>query len=154
MRYHKDIDPHQQALYSWEDSWPGWSRNHITFKACRGLVFLACDAYNVKRPTVLVHPQRTFSWSMPTRNRMSIQGGEHRGPGGLNVATAMHEAAHHIAWNLYGDRVQDHGRTFLGIYLDLLVRAKVAPRLALEATARAQGLKWSKTKRVPQRGGE
>ena|ERR1700675_2701892 len=147
-------DPHKNTVYVWEDSWPGWNKNHITFRECRKLVFLACDAYKVKRPTVAVHPQRTFSWSMPTRNLMSIQGGEHRGPGGLNVATAMHEASHHIAWNLYGDRIQDHGRTFLGIYLDLLIRAKVAPRLALESTARAHGLKWSRTKHALPRDGE
>ena len=136
-----NLDPHKDAVYSWEDSWPGWNKNHITFKAVRAVVYAACDHYKVKRPTVVQHPQRSFSWSMPTRNRMSIQGGEHRGPGGRNVATALHEAAHHIVWNLYGDRVQDHGPTFLGIYLDLLVRAKVAPQVALHASLKSFGLK-------------
>ena len=80
---------------------------------------------------------------MPTVDRISLQGGAPRAPGGRNVATALHEAAHHIAWYLHGDRIQDHGRTFLGIYLDLLIRAKVAPRVALEASDRAHKLKWS-----------
>jgi hypothetical protein len=79
---------------------------------------------------------------------MSIQGGEHRDKGGRNVATALHEAAHHIAWAVHGERVQDHGATFLGIYLDLLSRAGVAPRVALEASARAHGLRWSKKQRT------
>lgn len=74
---------------------------------------------------------------------MSLQGGKRFRQGGRNVATAMHEAAHHIAWHLHGERIQDHGRTFLGIYLDLLVRAKVAPRVALEASARSYKLKWT-----------
>ena len=139
----KESDPHKDDVYSWEDSWPGWGRNHITFKACRELVFAACDTYAVKRPAVVQHPQRTFSWSMPAKDRISLQGGEHGKEGGRNVATALHEAAHHIAWHLHGERIQDHGRTFLGIYMDLLVRAKVAPQVALEASARAHKLKWN-----------
>jgi predicted SprT family Zn-dependent metalloprotease len=55
----------------------------------------------------------------------------------------MHEAAHHIAWHLYGERIQDHGRAFLGVFIDCLVKAKVAPRIALEASARAEGLRWT-----------
>lgn len=135
-------DPHKDDVYAWEDSWPGWGKNHITFKACRELVYQACDDYNVARPAVIQHPKRSFSWSMPTKNRISIQGGEHRANGGRNVATALHEAAHHIAWHLYGDCIQDHGPTFLGIYLDLLNKAKVAPLVALEASARSCGLRW------------
>jgi hypothetical protein len=135
-------DPHQQSVYGWEESWPGWDKNHIGFNDCRRLVYLACDAYRVARPTIVQHPQRTFSWSMPRHNRISIQGGERHATGGRNVATAMHEAAHHIAWHRHGERIQDHGPTFLGIYLDLLTRAKVAPRVALEASARSAGLRW------------
>jgi len=78
---------------------------------------------------------------MPRIGRISIRGGPHNGRGGLNVATALHEAAHCIAWHLHGERIQDHGPTFLRIYLDLLVRARVAPELALKATARSFGLK-------------
>jgi len=135
-------DPHKQAVYDWEDSWPGWNKNLITFKACKVLIDIACDDYKVARPFVTQHPHRAFSWSLPQVDRISIQGGEHRGPGGRNVSTVMHEAAHHIGWHLHGSRIQDHGATFLGIYLDLLERAKVAPRIALEATARACSLKW------------
>lgn len=138
----KSSDPRKETVYEWEDSWPGWDKNHITFKACRELIFLACDAYKVKRPVVVQHPERAFSWAMPARNRMSIQGGEHRGQGGRNVATVLHEAAHHIAWQLHGERIQDHGRTFFKIYLDLLIRAKVAPEIALKASARSHGLRW------------
>jgi hypothetical protein len=138
----KDLDPHRDDVYRWEDSWPGWGKNHISFRDCKKLVFYACDAYGVDRPEMELHGPRSFSWSMPTDDRLSIQGGAHAGRGGRNVATVMHEAAHHIAWHLYGDRIQDHGRTFLRIYLDLLVRARVAPEVALYATAKSFGLKW------------
>ena len=137
-----DLDPWREMVYEWEDSWPGWGRNHISLKACKQLVYQACDTYGVDHPDVTQHPERSYSWSRPTTDDMSIQGGEHRKEGGRNVATALHEAAHHIAWNLHGDRIQDHGRTFLGIYLDLLIRAKMAPRVALEASARSFKLKW------------
>lgn len=63
---------------------------------------------------------------------------------GKNAATALHEAAHLIAHDLYGDRGQDHGPTFLGVYMWLLETAGVAPRIALHATARAHGLRWRK----------
>lgn len=138
----KDLDPHKEDVYRWEDSWPGWGKNHIAFKHCKTLIDSACSAYKVPCPKIIQHPKRTFSWSMPTKDLISLQGGAARGPGGRNVPTALHEAAHHIAWHLHGDRIQDHGPTFLGIYLDLLSRARVAPLLALESTARSFGLKW------------
>lgn len=87
-----------------------------------------------------------MSWSIPSKSRISLQGGERHARGGRNAATALHEAAHHIAWTLHGDHIQDHGPTFLGIYLDLLVRARVAPQIALEATAREHGLTWRRVK--------
>ena len=138
----KDLDPHREAVYSWEDSWPGWGRNHLSLKECETLVHAACDAHKVPRPSVSQHQKRSFSWSIPSKNLISIQGGEHRGRGGRNVATVLHEAAHHIAWHLYGERIQDHGPTFLGVYLELLIRARVAPKIALESTARSFKLKW------------
>lgn len=58
------------------------------------------------------------------------------------MATAMHEASHHIVFKLCGYRVQDHGPTFLGVYLWLLERSGVAPQSALHASAREFKLKW------------
>ena len=143
-----DIDPHRDAVYRWEDSWADWNRNTGTAKACRTLIRKACEHYRVPAPTVVVHPQRTFSWSIPRLSRISIQGGRHRERGGRNAATALHEAAHHIAYHLHGERIQDHGPTFLGIYLDLLARTKVAPRIALETTARKHGLRWRRSEKI------
>jgi len=136
------LDPWRDTVYEWEDSWPGWGKNHISLKAVKALIAHACDQYEVPHADVTQHLERTYSWSRPTTDDISIQGGKHRAKGGRNVATTLHEAAHHIAWHLHGDRIQDHGRTFLGIYLDLLIRAKVAPRVALEASARSFKLKW------------
>lgn len=137
----RDSDPQCQALYEWEDQWGEWNRNLISLRKCRLLIRQACEHYGVKAPTVVTH-DKGLSWSIPHLARISILGGEHRRPGHLNVPVALHEAAHHIAWIKYGNKIQDHGPTFLGLYLDLLDRARVAPRLALEATARSFKLKW------------
>ena len=138
-----DLDPHQDTVYEWEDSWPGWNKNHISLKACKKLIIDACHEYDVDPPdTIVQHPERSISFSIPTADHIDLQGGKHRGNGGRNVAVALHEAAHHIAYALHGDKIQDHGRTFLGIYLHLLVAAKVAPKVALLASARSFGLKW------------
>ena len=146
MSSSREIDPHRDNVYAWEDSWPGWGHNQLGLKACRALVKLACDFYKVEQPIVVQHDKRTFSWSMPTKNRISIQGGAHFDRGGRNVATVLHEAAHHIAWMVHGDRIQDHGATWLGIYLDLLVRAKVAPEVALVASLKPFHLNYRRKK--------
>jgi hypothetical protein len=137
------LDPHVDAVYAWEDSWPGWSHNHLRIGECRVLIKVVCAHYNVPCPTVTQHKNGTYAWSAPTLNKISMQGGEHMRRGSRNVATVMHEVAHHVAWHLYRERIQDHGRAFLGVFIDCLVKAKVAPRIALEASARAGGLRWT-----------
>ena len=138
----KDLDPHKNDVYTWEDSWPGWDKNHIGIGACRGVIFEACDDYKVKRPAVRTHHVRSLSFSIPSKDYISLQGWAYEQQGGLNVPTALHEAAHHIAFALHGNRIQDHGATWLGIYLDLLIKARVAPAVALKASLRSFNLKW------------
>ena len=140
----RSLDPHQDAVYRWEDEWPAWNRNHVSLRVCRKAIRAACKWYKVEPPTVTQHDGRGLAFSWPKQHRISMQGGEHARIGGKNIATALHEAAHHIAYAIYGERLQDHGRTWLGIYLNLLERAGIAPRVALEASARAHGLKWRK----------
>lgn len=73
---------------------------------------------------------------------ISMQGGTHRARGGRNVSQVLHETAHWIVFKLFGDKPQDHGPTFLGVYMWLLEALRAAPRIALHASARAHGLKW------------
>lgn len=65
------------------------------------------------------------------------------GRGGKNAATALHEAAHWIVFLWHSDKPQDHGPTFMGVYLHLLASYGVAPAAALLPSARKHGLKWS-----------
>lgn len=149
----KDDDPNKNNVYAWEDTWPGWCHNHLSLGQCRALIKIACKHYKVPCPTVTQHTNGTYAWSAPSFNRISMQGGEHMHRGSRNVSTVMHEVAHHVGWHLHGEHIQDHGPTFVGIFIDCLVMAKVAPRVALEASARSCGLRWSRTKRAPRRGG-
>lgn len=140
----RDLDPHREAVYDWEDSWPAWNTNTSGLQACRATIQRACKAYSVKPPKVTSHNVRSLSYYATTRLLISLQGRDPAGTdkGGLNIPTACHEAAHHIVWLRYGEKVQDHGPTFLGIYIDLLFRNGVAPLVALEASAKSFGLTW------------
>jgi hypothetical protein len=138
----KDLDPQRLTVYAFEDSWPGWNKNHIGINACRKVIYHACDDYKVDRPKVQVHHVRSLSYTVPSESRISLQGWAYEDKGALNVAIALHEAAHHIAHTRHGDRIQDHGPTWLGLYLDLLIKARVAPEVALKASLRSFGLKW------------
>ena len=85
----KDLDPHKNAVYEWEDSWPGWNYNSIGIKACRTLIRRACKWHKVKPPTIVHHNVRSMSFAIPTKNYISLQGGEHKERGGRNVPTAL-----------------------------------------------------------------
>lgn len=142
-RRKKDADPSRAKVYGWEDSWHDWNHNTVPLTECRTLVREACELYRVVPPSVGQHHQVSMSYSVPEEARISLQAkGSKPGRGGKNPSVALHEAAHHIAWHKHGDRIQDHGPTFLRIYLRLLVKFKIAPRVALEASARSHGLKW------------
>lgn len=137
-------DEAAEKLYRWEDSWQGWNANTLTLAECRFVVRRACRLFGVKPPAVVQHRAKSilwFSWYATDPDRISFQCGPSH-YGGKNLAVALHEAAHHIAWKRHGWRVHDHGPTFLGIYLRLLEAARVAPAVALRASLRAAGLRW------------
>ncbi len=136
------IDPQRDRLYRWEDTWVQWNYNSLTLGQCRKFIDTACRYYKTPTPRVVQHKTRSMSFCIPKKNYISLRGGKRFTLGGLNIPTALHEAAHQIIWHRHGNRAQDHGRLFLRVYLDLLARAGVAPRVALEASAKASRLKW------------
>ena len=137
-----DRDPQRRSAYAWEDTWPLWHVNTHTLAECRFIIRVACKRYGIAPPAVRQHGVRSLSWCIAEEDCISLQAAGPRGRGGKNVPTALHEAAHYIAFKLFGYRIQDHGPTWLGVYLWLLAAARVAPRVALNASARAAGLKW------------
>lgn len=135
-------DPQRHLVYAWEESWEPWNYNSLTLTECRAWVEAACRLWDVTPPRVRQHRSNEYSWCHTRLGIISLQGGAHRARGGRNVSQALHEAAHWIVYQLHGDKPQDHGPTFMGLYLWLLENARVAPRLALHATARAHGIEW------------
>lgn len=147
-------DPQKDRLYSWEEGQAGWMQNTHGLPYLKGLVRRACALYGVEPPDVHVHWKCSISYVIPADGVMSLQGvGTKPGRGGLNPPTALHEAAHHVVYWLWGSRPQDHGPTFLGVFIALLEAFGVPYD---EPAAREWGLKWRRpvrTGRALLRGG-
>lgn len=133
----READPQQDSVYEWEGEWAAWNASIMSFDNCRRMIDTACAHYGVRPPRVRMHKGKAWSYCLVSRALISLKQADN-----LNPAIALHEAAHWIVWHLFGDRVQDHGPTFMGVYLWLLEAASVAPVEALHATARKHGLKW------------
>jgi hypothetical protein len=147
-------DPQKDALYHWESKWKDWNRKTDSLHTCRQYVHTACAYYDIPPPSVKSHGGRAYSWYQADENyahtttvraagktKSAISFNRHRG---LNVVTALHEAAHAIASVLLPWEMADHDPRFVGIYLWLLVKAGVAPRIALEASLTAAKISWDK----------
>lgn len=145
-------DPQRAPLYRWEGKWKDWNRKTDSLAECRKFVETACAYYGVAPPKIISHGGRAYSWSateLPEASTHAIRtkAGCHTVISfnrlrGLNRATALHESAHAIAANLLPWEMADHDPRFVGIYIWLLVKAKVAPRIALESSLKAEGIQW------------
>ena len=149
-------DPQRDRLYSWEAKWRSWNRKTDSLSDCRKYVHTACAYYGIPPPSVRSHGGRAYSWSQADGNYAQINTVRANGKSrsvisfnrdrGLNIPTALHEAAHAIASVLLPWEMADHDPRFVGIYLWLLIKTRIAPRSALEASLTAAGLTWdSKT---------
>jgi hypothetical protein len=136
-------DKQAEAVYEFEDRFPWANHNNATLAQCRETIRSACATYGTKPPRVVQHCHSGWSWNSPTKRKISLQAA--RTPsttrGGKNVATALHEAAHQIVYDLCGERAEDHGPTFCGVFFYLLVRAGW-PESAIHAVAREHKVKW------------
>ena len=131
-------DSQQARVYRWEEGWIDWNRNTITLQECRELVKWACRHFRLKvSPRVKQHMNRALSYSISEHCLISLRADQHK-----NRAVVLHESAHFITDEIFGDKVQWHGKEFMGVYLRLLIKARVAPAVALIASAKASGLIW------------
>jgi hypothetical protein len=131
-------DSQQARLYKWEGEWIDWNRNTLTLQECRELVKWACRHFRLKiSPRVKQHMNRALSYSISERCLISLRADQHK-----NRAVVLHESAHFIADEIFGSKVQWYGEEFFGVYLRLLIKARVAPAVALIASAKAAKLKW------------
>lgn len=133
-----------KAVYAWEMEWVEWNKETLSLVQARRYIAEACRVFGVDKPAVRQHKSNedSITWTPTSILEMIIPpyidlNADHKNP-----AICLHEAAHHICFSLHGNRPENHGPTWLGIYLALLILAKVAPKEALYATARKHKLRW------------
>lgn len=136
-----EMDWQRDEVYHWEWKWKQWRlRTHKTVKGTKVWVDWACKRYDVEAPKVasakLIDKEETMGVYDSDKHKITIR------TSNLSIPIALHEAAHAIAYKLHGK--MDHGKLWLGIYIDLMVAANMAPRVALEASADDEGLKYLK----------
>lgn len=133
-------DAATRRVYRWEEQWASWNTGSLKLKQMRELVTWALGAYKIPHIPVRSHNGRDMSFYLASDAHPMISfNKEHH-----NAAIGLHEAAHHITDTLYGRDLAEHCPEWLGIYLWLMTEANIAPRVALESSAKAMGLKWRK----------
>lgn len=157
-------DVQKDALYAFEAKWRDWNRKTSSLAECRQYVHTACAHFGIPPPSVRSHGGKAYSWyQAETPDAVThtlVAAGKFKSvisfnrTRGLNVPTALHEAAHAIAAVILPWDMVDHDPRFVGIYLWLLIKARIAPRVALEASLTAAGIKWIKPKIPKKRGPE
>lgn len=137
----RENDPQKKRVYSWEGAWADWNSHTISITVARKYIRWACHLYGVPYPSVKQHHTQEYSYSQgytdgPAGTLISIAHGQ------CNRAIALHEAAHYISDWIFGSSVPPHSPQWLAIYLWLLVEARIAPRIALLASAKAKKIRW------------
>lgn len=137
-------DSQQTAVYAWERRFRSWVTPTSSHTQVRRIIRHAEWLYRI--PPVRIHfkaSNKSRGKSMPSQYH-ALRAITLR-PQHVNPAIALHETAHAITHHLFGWDPPDmevHGPQWLGIYMVLLDKFGVAPRSALEASAREHGLKW------------
>lgn len=135
----KKLDMQVDEVYEWERQWFGWKNGGLMsgLKGTKNWVNWACWRYGVEPPKVKFFKSNRWAGMYKSKKDTIVVA-----RGSNNRLTALHEAAHVVAYKMFGDL--SHGKKWLGIYVDLLVAANVAPREALEASLVHRGLKFKK----------
>lgn len=129
---------YREAAYTWEGQWKHWNLKMFdSLYGPRHWVRWACRKYGTKPPAV--HP-------LPAKGELTYYGSLthtiHLQPQHWNISTVLHEAAHCILFRKTGERFEDHGKEWLGVYTWLLIQSKHWPTIALSSSAKAAGLPW------------
>lgn len=137
-------DSQQTEAYRWEGTWPQWNKQLLTRQACRKLIVQVCRLYEVEIPTMVF--LRRGKLGLRQGWRTCFDPNEYSltfAPQHQNTAIVLHEVAHLVHSVVTGDEAHEaHGAEWLALYLYLLCRYGIAPRVALFASARAFGLRW------------
>ncbi len=138
-------DPQRSRFYKMEREFVGSAVYHKVSRAhLQEIADHACRYYRVWAIKIVVFDNpanRIFGESVSyTKNGGAPYGHVirlNRGFHGANVATLLHELAHHIVDNTYEEH-HSHGKHFVGVYMHLLDKYRVLPSVAFRALAK----KW------------
>ena len=137
-------DTQVDNVYAWEAAFDQFNICTLSLAECEKLVLKTLKAAGCKPVAVYQGPSNRYSWCMPVLRRICMQGPSRQGRGGMNVATVLHEVAHQIVYDRYGDKTQDHGPTFMGMYRRLLLDHKIMTEKEFRLTSLKFGLKWAR----------
>ena len=130
-------DPQRERVYKWEAEFHDWNIGSLTLAECRAAIRWACEQYGITSPRVEQHRDKEYSYSKGDLISLRLDQ--------KNAAVSLHEAAHYICDQIFGSTVAPHSPQWMGIYLWLLEGYRVAPRVALHASAKARRIKWVQT---------
>lgn len=134
-------DHQRELVYKWENGFQGASEAvKLPVYDLRYIIKRSCTLYKIPAPTVrFMHVPGRVEWAARANgdaiqfNSTSILS--------RNRQTAIHEVAHHIAFN-YEHFHNHHGPVWMGVYLWLLDRWQVIPLDASMPSAKALGIKF------------
>lgn len=141
-------DPQVKRLYNWQYEWLEWNRASITLKEAQKVVDKACALWRIPAPPVSKQPKK-FTYSVYNDGQRVIR----LLPEHFNTAMALHEVTHHIVDVRYGTAYQHHGPEFVGVFADLLIEFKLAPKEAVLASLKARRIDFRLPDTVSKRKG-
>jgi hypothetical protein len=139
-------DRQRTKVYAWEDTWGCASNRGLKLAGARHWVRWACGQYGIKPPIVRGHYRVRGGTSFYQPDDHIIEFRKRH----LNIWVSLHEAAHAIC-DILLDVEEAHSPQWLGIFLALLEKAKVAPGVALRASADAARLSYIPSGRIGPR---
>ena len=137
-------DPQAHKVYHMErNDLVGMSVN--TFSSIDHLQALAnsvCRRYGISKAKVVIYSnpdERAYGHTF-AEGKIILNKSHH----GANVATLLHELAHHIEWQLDGFGEEDHGPRFMRYYIELMHTYKMLPAYAFESICNRRGINYEK----------
>lgn len=135
----------KQYKWQWEFS-NIFDKPAITLHRTRWAIRKACDMWKVPYPVVAQTKDKEASHYLCDTEKVKQTARIELLPIHMNLPVALHEVAHHIQAYRFpeANKEDDHGPTWLGIYISLLDAFYVIPRHASEPSLKSKGLSFKR----------
>lgn len=131
-------DPQKPLIYAWEDGFRSFDERTMTRAQVRRLVSRICRKWRVPLPRIRFLPKGYREWSYIEGNLLAMNYSQ------CNEAIVAHEMAHYVVDHSYPEGTFEiHGPEFVALYIEMLVYAQVAPRVAIVASLIDKGIEWT-----------